>query len=289
MTLHASASLVPWLLPLQVDFDPVPWWLPVVVIAAGVLLCGVPYVNVFIENRFPEWRSLPALPQVAVVGLLISGAALVVFAQLGQSDWMYVLFLFTYTRAIEGATILHLFGRIDEIARMIAASGDGGGGSMISKLKQILSWVVQRFLKRLPLTIVTTVLLILSVVLFIAVLIGFPGAPITVRVAAVMTVVTFSLSTVNTAWILRKVTDELGPAAFLGVVCCVVGGELYNVPAALSLFPNVPAVDGPFGAWTTVTVGLVGWFVGLLLALLFFTYRIRQTDPKIGSYSDFQG
>lgn len=287
MTLRASASLIPCLVPLQVKVDTVPWWLPVVIIAAGILLYGIPFVNTFIGNHLSEWRTLPVLPRVAVIGLLISGASLVVFAQLGQSDWMYVLFLFTYTRAIEGATVLHVFGRIDEIARMIA-SARGGSGSKVSKLKQILSWILQRFLKRLPLTIVTTVLLTLSIVLFVAVLIGFPRASITVRVAAVITVVTFSLSIVNTAWILRKVTDELGPAAFLGVVCCIVGGELYNVPAALSLFPNVPAVNGPFGAWTTVTVGLIGWFVGLFLALLFFTHRIRQTDPNLGSYSDFK-
>lgn len=266
--------------PLQVYFETVPWWLPILIIVAGVFLYAIPYLNRFIGHRLSEWRSIPLLPRVATIGLLVSGAGLVVFTQLGDSDWMYVLFLFAYTRAIEGATVLHLLGRIDKVAGLIA-SGSNNGGSLRSKLKRLGSWAVKRLLSRLPLLVVTVVLSTLALIFLIAVLLGFPGTPITIRVAAVLTITTFALSTVNTAWVLRKVRTELGPPAFLGVICCVVGGELYSVPAAFSLFPEVPALDGPFSAWTTVLVGLIGWLVGLILAVLFFIHRIRQTNAEV--------
>lgn len=266
-------------IPLQFIFESVPWWFPIAIVAAGLLLYGIPYVDAFVGARIEEWQYIPLIPRIAVVGLLVSGAGLVVFTQLGQFDWMYVLFLFTYTRAIEGATMIHFFGRIDEVTR--AVFGDGGGGSWSSKIRMAVSWLVRRFLRRLPLLIVTSVLIALAVVLLVSVLFGFPGTRITVRLAAVATVTTFALSTVNTAWVLRKVTDELGIWAFLGVVFCVVGGELYNVPAAFSLFSSMPALEGPFSAWTTVTVGLIGWFLGLMLALIFFAHRVRHTDAEV--------
>lgn len=270
--------------PLQIYSESVPWWAPITLIAFGVLLYGAPYVDSFIGNRLDEWQTLPAFPRLIVVTLLISGSGLIVFVQLGQYDWMYVLFLFTYTRAVEGATIIHLFGRIEQVLRIVYGESGGGGGPTLSKLRKVIDWAVRRLKKRIPLLIVTTVLMVLSGVLLVSVFLGFPQTPLTVRLAAVVTVVTFALSTVNTAWVLRKVTDELGVWAFLGVVFCVVGGELYNVPAAFSLFSNIPALEGPFGAWTTITVGLIGWFVGLLLAVIFFAYRIRQTEPNSVSY-----
>lgn len=266
--------------PLQVYFDTVPWWLPVLVIAAGVFLYAIPCLNRFIGHYLPEWRSVPLLPRVATIGLLISGAGLVVFAQLSDSDWIYVLFLFTYTRAIEGATILHLLGRIEKVAGLVASSSNDGE-SLMSKLNRLGSWVIKGLLTRLPLIVVTAVLSTLALMFLIATLLGFPGTPITVRIAAVSTITTFAFSTVNTAWVLRKVREELGPSAFIGVICCVVGGELYSVPAAFSLFQTIPALDGPFSAWTTVLVGLVGWLVGLILAVVFFIHRIRQTDAEV--------
>ena len=63
---------------------------------------------------------------------------------------------------------------------------------------------------------------------------------------------------------------------------CVVGGELYNVPSALRLFPDVPAIEGPFGAWTALAVGTIGWGTGLILAVAFFLRRVQDTNPFSG-------
>jgi len=115
--------------------------------------------------------------------------------------------------------------------------------------------------------------------LLVAVLIGFPDTPLGIRLAFVVTIATFALSTVNGVWVFSKITDEVGPGAFIGLVCCTVGGELYNVPAALSLFSGIQAVEGPFGAWATVAVGTIGWGVRLILAVAFFIRRIRHRDP----------
>jgi hypothetical protein len=258
-----------------VDFDPVPWWLPGTTVVAGLFLYGIPQVDRFIARRLREWQRLPGLVRRPIVGVLIGGAGLIVFSQLAQFDWMYVLFLFGYARAVEGATIVHLLGRLDDAMRkMFGESSE----SSRSKIEQVVDWAIHRLVKRIPLLIVTTLLSALSVGLLIAVLIGFPDTPLGVRLAFVVTVVTFALSTVNGVWVFSRITDEVGPGAFIGLVSCTIGGELYNVPAALSLFSETQAVNGPFGAWTTVAVGTIGWGVGLILAVAFFVRRIRQRD-----------
>jgi len=258
------------------DFDPVPWWLPGTIVVAGLFLYGTPQVDQFIASRFREWQHLPVFFRHPMVGLLIGGAGLIVFSQLTRFDWMYVLFLFGYARAVEGATILHMFGRLDDAMRK--AFGQSSTDSA-SKVQRVASWAVRRLMKRIPLLIVTVLLSVLSAGLLIAVLIGFPETPFGVRLAFVVTVTTFALSTVNSVWVFSKITDEVGPGAFIGLVCCTVGGELYNVPAALSLFSEIPAVGGPFGAWTAVAVGTIGWGVGVILAVVFFIRKIRQRDP----------
>lgn len=279
-----------------VSFETVPWWLPIVVVAIGLLLYGAPQVDAVIGARAPEWRQLPGFVRAPVVGLLVAGAGLIVFAQLAEADWMYVLFLFGYARAVEGATILNLFGRVDEAMSVLLGKGSSSQKttrgwpativrwlplvSVTSTVGQGAVWLLGRTLKRLPLVIVTGLITTLSVALLVVVLVGFSQTSLTVRIAAVVTVSTFALSLVNTAWILTKVTDELAPWEFIGVVCCIVGGELYNVPSVAGLFPGIPAVEGPFSAWTAVAVGTVGWAVGVLLAVAFFTHRVRTTRPK---------
>jgi hypothetical protein len=281
ISVSISQCILQFLIPFQagglVDFDPVPWWLPGTIVVVGLFLYGIPQVDRFITSRFREWQHLPRLFRHPVVGFLVGGAGLIVFSQLAQFDWMYVLFLFGYARAVEGATILHLFGRLDDAMRKVFDESSISSGS---KIQQVVSWAIRRMVKRIPLLIVTTLLSALSVGLLVAVLIGFPDTPLGVQLAFVVTVATFALSTVNSAWVFAKITDEVGPGAFIGLLCCTVGGELYNVPAALSLFSEVSAVDGPFGAWTTVAVGTVGWGVGLILAVTFFYRRIRQRGPN---------
>ena len=290
------------LLPAVVEFDTVPWWLPVTLVTIGLLLYGAPQVNSFLGTHLPEWRHLPSGVRAPIVGILVAGAGLIVFAQLAQFDWMYVLFLFGYARAVEGATILHLFGRLDEAMRVVfdddqdqlggtrdnraAASGPAAAivrrlplVSLGSKVGTVTWWFVGRLLKRVPLLIVTGIITTLSVALMGVVLVGFPEVPLTVRIAGVVTVMTLALSTVSSAWVFTKVTDELAPWEFVGVVCCVVGGELYNLPSVAGLFPGFPAVGGPFGAWTVVIVGFIGWTVGVLLAVTFFVHRKRRTRP----------
>ena len=260
-----------------IDFDSVPWWLPGTIVVTGLFLYGVPHVDKFISIRLKEWQQLPHFARWPVIAIFVGGAGLIVFTQLEQHDWMYVLFLFGYARAVEGVTILHLFGRLNDIARKVA-NGEGDNGS---KLRKFGKWVLFRIRKRLLLILTTTLLLVLSMGLLIAILVAFPETPVTVRVAGVVTVTTFALSTVNATWTLSKVTEEIGPGAFIGVICCVVGGELYNLPAALSLFNGIPAVEGPIGPWTTIIVGAIGWGVGLILSVMFFVHRIQNTDPSM--------
>lgn len=260
-----------------IDFDPVPWWLPGTIVVMGLFLYGVPHVDKFVGARLQEWRQLPLSARRPIIAIFFGGTGLIVFTQLERYDWMYVLFLFGYARAVEGATILHLFGRLDDAVKKLSSSG----GESPSRLRQFGQWVIHRIKHKLPFIITTTLLTVLSLGLLITVLIAFPETPVTVRVAGVVTVTTFALSTVNATWTLSKVTDEIGPSAFIGVVCCVVGGELYNIPAALSLFSGVPAVQGPIGPWITVVVGSLGWTVGLVLAVAFFIHRVQNTDPSM--------
>ena len=298
--IEASVSLTPAV----VEFDTVPWWLPVTLVAIGLLFYGAPQVDAFVGAHLPEWSHLPSGVRAPIVGTLVAGAGLIVFTQLARFDWMYVLFLFGYARAVEGATILHLFGRLDEAMQVVFGDdqdqpgGTGTGSNRAaangpvpvvirrlplispgSKVGTVARWFIGRLLKRVPLLIVTVIITTLSVALMGVVLVGLPGISLTVRIAGVMTVMTLALSTVSSAWVFTKVSDELAPWEFVGVVCCVVGGELYNLPSVAGLFPGFPAVGGPFGAWTVVIVGFIGWTVGVLLAVTFFVHRKRRTRP----------
>jgi hypothetical protein len=254
------------------DFVLTQWWVPGVIVVAGMLLYGIPQVDRFIGHQLREWKRLPRQFRYPVVGILVGGAGLVVFSQLAEFDWLYVLFLFGYARAVEGGTVLHLFGRLNHAMRKVFGDSSSTPGS---KLKQIVSWAVRQLMKRFPLLIVSILLSTLVAGLLVAVLIGFPDTPLGVKLAFVTTIATLALSVVNSAWVFSKVSNEIGPGSFLGLVCCVVGGELYNVPAALSLFSGIEAVRGPFAAWTTVTVGTIGWAMGLILAVAFLLRRIR--------------
>jgi hypothetical protein len=256
--------------------DPMPWFLPAVLIAVGLVLYGTPYLDAFLRARLPEWRRLPHPACIAFVALFVGGAGLVTRATLGGSTWMYVLFLLGYARAVEAATILHLFGRIDALLSFLS----GSSGSDQSSVRRALDWLVQRLKKRLPLIVVTGLLTLVSVGLYIAVIIAFPTISVWTKLAFAFTMSTFFLSTVNTAWVLRKLTNDIGPATFIGILLCVVGGELYNVPSAFAVFTDQPAFGGPIGSLTTLTVSTVGWLLGLFLALGFFVYRIRETSPQ---------
>lgn len=288
-----------------IDFDTVPWWLPVTLVAVGIFLYGAPQIDALLGANLPEWNQLPSRVRAPTVGILVAGAGLIAFAELAQTDWMYVLFLFGYARAVEGATILHLFGRLDQAMRVLFDDKQESQSDTIRKDRRDTSsdpvtslvrqlplvsqssttgkaarWLIGRLLKRVPMLVATTVITILSIIFMGVVLIGFPRVPLTVRIAGVLSIMTLSLSMVNSAWVLTKVTDELAPWEFIGVICCVVGGELYNLPSVAGLFPGVPVVDGPFSAWTVALVGFIGWAVGVFLAVAFFVYRIRLTDSQ---------
>lgn len=255
--------------------EPVPWFLPGVLIAGGLLLYGTPYVDFFLQARLVEWRGVPRFARLAITALFVGGAGVTVLSVLGNSFWMYVLFLLGYARAIEAITTLYLFGRLDDLMNML--SGDNqGSGSLVSKA---VSWFVDRLMKRLSLTIVTATLSAISLGLYVSVLIAFPDAGFWTKLVFAFTLSTFYLSTVNAAWVLTKLTDEIGPGAFVGLILCIVGGEMYNVPSAFAVFTDQPALSGPMGAVTTLTVGTIGWLLGLMLALIFFYHRIQTTEP----------
>lgn len=284
------------------DFETLPWWIPGAIVVVGIAFYGIPQCDRVLSGQLPEWRVLPRWVRIPFTGLFFGGAGVIVFATLQQYNWMYVLFLFGYARAVEGATILHLFGRItsgvEALKRAISRSESTSTStspspsrwsvawvvslipfvSVGSRIGRGLRWILRRIVKRLPIVITTLILSVLAVGLIAAMLIGFPADPVTVKLAWALTVTTLTLSMVNGAWVLTKVTDELSVWEFLGVLCCLVGGELYNVPSALGLFSGVPAVEGPLGAWTATLVGTIGWSVGLVLATAFFVHAIRRRE-----------
>lgn len=85
------------------DFETLPWWIPGAVVVVGIAFYGIPQCDRVLPGQLPEWRVLPRWVRIPFTGLFFGGAGVIVFATLQQYNWMYVLFLFGYARAVEGA------------------------------------------------------------------------------------------------------------------------------------------------------------------------------------------
>jgi hypothetical protein len=131
-----------------IDFETLPWWIPGALVVVGIAFYEIPQCDRVIPGQLPEWRVLPRWVRIPFTGLFFGGAGVIVFATLQQYNWMYVLFLFGYARAVEGATILHFFGRItngvEALKRAISRSGSTSTSTSTSPSpsRWSVAWVV---------------------------------------------------------------------------------------------------------------------------------------------------
>jgi len=266
--------------PLQFGFlaDPIPWWLPPLTVGCGLLLLGPPQFDGWLRANISAWRLVrPPAFRVACLGVLFVGASLIGWTTLGSARWQYAQYLLLVGRAVEGATVINLFVRVRELLSFLDQLGKGssnGRATGTSGWRTAYVKVKTYITKRIPRILASAVVIGLSMVLFVILVVFQPEQPLLVRIVFVYTLLTFALSIIGTAWILKRLSAHLDPLSFVGVPLCVAGGELYNVPAAFDLFAS-RALGGPISGATPAVFSTVGWTVGAISALGLLWWSLR--------------
>jgi len=268
-------------LQLNVLAEPIPWWLPPLTIGCGLLFLGPPQVDRWLHDHLGVWRSVrPAPFRVACLFVLFVGATLVGWATLGTSRWQYAQYLLLVGRAVEGATVINIFVKAQDLFALIAnarAGGSTGASSGSSKWQILAEKITSHVRKRIPRIVATTLVVALSMALLSALVVSRPDQRLLVQIVLVYTLFTFALSVIGTAWVLKRLSGHLDPLSFVGIPLCVAGGELYNVPAAFDLFAT-QALGGPLSGATPAVFSTVGWTAGALSAVGLLWWSLRSSN-----------
>lgn len=236
----ASAAVAPLQLGLVLDFPPL---LAPATLGVGILLLTVWFV---------ADRLLPALgvdanlaSETVLVATLVVGLFTTAIGAAASTDalWAVALLLFLVGRGVEGAVFVRLLRKLAHYAaealawlgglvdggsstgRSIAGRSGGPGGGVGGAARSLVEKYVTKLLYRL-------------------LALGFLLVAVGVTVVLGATVVDFGRYTIPQvyalvvgtsalfafAWNIRPALDRLGPLPFGGVLCCVVGAELYNFP-----------------------------------------------------------
>ena len=238
LALGGPSAARPLQLGLLLDFPPL---LGPATLGVGVLLLTV----WFVADRLLPALGADAGPasETVLVATLVVGLFTTAIGAAVSTDalWAVALLLFLVGRGVEGAVFVRLLRKLAHYAAEAVAwlrgLADVGGSSAARTGGPDggVAGAVRSFVDRF----VTKLLYRLLALGFLLVAVG-----LTVVLAA--TVVDFGRYTVPQvyalvvgtsalfafAWNIRPALDRLGPLPFAGVLCCVVGAEVYNFPPA---------------------------------------------------------
>ncbi|MFB6140766.1 MAG: hypothetical protein ABEJ26_10070 [Halosimplex sp.] len=228
--------------PLQIglllDFPP---FVAPATIGVGVLLLTVWFV---------ADRLLPALgldadiaSETVLVATLVVGLFATALGTAASTDslWAVALLLFLVGRGVEGAVFVHLVRKLAHyvggavgwfraaIAR--ATGGDRPGRSSRGGVRTAARSLLEKYVRKLLYRLVALGFLLTAVAMTVVLstlVLDFGGY----TVPQVYAVVVGTSALFTFAWDVRPALDRLGPLPFAGVICCVVGAEVYNFPTA---------------------------------------------------------
>lgn len=236
VALGGPSAARPLQLGLLLDFPPL---LGPATLSVGVLLLTVWFVA---DRLLPVLGVDTGLPsETVLVATLVVGLFTTALGAAVSTDalWAVALLLFLVGRGVEGAVFVRLLRKLAHYAAKAVAwlrgLADVRGSSTDGAAAGGAAGAVRSFVDRF----VTKLLYRLLALGFLLVAVG-----VTVVLAA--TVVDFGRYTVPQvyalavgtsalfafAWNIRPALDRLGPLPFAGVLCCVVGAEVYNFPQA---------------------------------------------------------
>ncbi|QLH79479.1 hypothetical protein HZS55_20225 [Halosimplex rubrum] len=288
--------------PLQIgvllDFPPL---LAPATIGVGILLLTV----WFVADRLLPALGLDGGPasETVLVATLVVGLFTTALGAAATTDavWAVALLLFLVGRGVEGAVFVRLLRKLAAYARKAAlwllglldrggARGRSSGGGARRAARSFAEKLVRKLLYRL----VALGFLLVAVgatVVLAATAVDFGGYTIPQVYALVVgTSALFAL-----AWNIRPALDRLGPLPFGGVICCVVGAEVYNFPTvglaptavqnALEAGDRLIAVSFlDFGDVPTelavVVVGIGAYVLGAAFAAIVVVKNDRRTARR---------
>ncbi len=189
-------------------------------------------------------RGRPGLARLLVVAPLAAG---LVVAALGVSLrggvlWTVAFALLLLGRFVEGAAAVRVIRRVASYVRPVVAAvtpgggGAGAGGGLLGRVRGHVGSAVGRLVEALVFRLVA-----LAVVLAVTVATAWVATTLfgVRRYGLVLTLAVY-LGT-DTAlifvWDVRSVLDRLDLARWLGIVYCLAGAEVFNLPEGLLSVP----------------------------------------------------
>ena len=233
----------PLQLGLLLDFPPL---LAPTTLSVGILLLTVWFV---------ADRLLPALgvdadaaSETVLVTTLVVGLFTTAIGAAASTDalWAVALLLFLVGRGVEGAVFVRLLRKLAHYAAEAVAwlrglvgrrgsstdrNATGRSHGSVGGARSAARSFVDRFVTKLLYRLVAFGFLLVAVgatVVLAATVVDF--GRYTIPQVYALAVGTSALFTF--AWNIRPALDRLGPLPFAGVLCCVVGAEVYNFPQA---------------------------------------------------------
>lgn len=262
--------------PLQLTaaLEVIPAWLPTVAVAGGIYLLLVGLFDRLLANALDGWRTYSRPFGFAAAALFAASIAGATYVTVVRRDLvlLFVLFVFTCGRCIQGAITARIVQRVLEF--VLDGEGSDGGTSLLSLARQGVEYLLSRLLDRAKLFAAVGVITVYTGLSMVGVfLVGDGGVA---EALERFWVGLFFLTLARLAFDARYFAHRLSRTATVGLIVATAGAFLYSPVSAAGLASTLsPYLENPVPDWTTYPLGVVGFLFGLFFWAVFYVRSRR--------------